>query len=116
MGYRIFRDSRGTEWQTWDVVPRLLDRRVNERRSRTATLGGSNRRSSVDRRVASGPRPSLNAGLDGGWLCFEAAEEKRRLAPIPADWLLCPTERLEQYCSQAMAARRATQELRAMDG
>ena len=110
MGYRVFRDSRGTEWQTWDVVPRLLDRRVNARRSRTATPDGTNRRSAVDRRVSSGPRPSLNTGLDGGWLCFEASEEKRRLAPIPTDWLLCPTERLEQYCAKAAAARRERSE------
>ena len=32
MGYRIFKDSTGTEWQTWDVVPHLAERRVRERR------------------------------------------------------------------------------------
>ena len=36
MGYRIFRDSHGTEWQTWDVIPRMGDRRVSERRNRVA--------------------------------------------------------------------------------
>ena len=105
MGYRIFRDSRGTEWQTWDVVPRLSDRRVSDRRGRVGQPAHSERRLPRDRRVSVGPRPALFAGLEGGWLCFEAQTEKRRLTPIPADWLQCALERLEQYCAQATRTR-----------
>ena len=112
MGYRIFRDSRGTEWQTWSVVPRREERRVNERRSRVAEPLHSDRRSPYDRRILAGVRPALTTGLDAGWLCFEAEEEKRRLSPIPADWERCPAERLEQYCAKATAARRMTRDLR----
>ena len=39
----------------------------------------------------------LTAGLDAGWLCFENAGEKRRLAPIPEDWLRCTAAELERY-------------------
>jgi hypothetical protein len=34
--------------------------------------------------------PTLHAmipeGLRGGWLCFECASAKRRLAPVPTGW------------------------------
>ena len=104
MGYRIFRDSAGTEWQAWDVVPRLSERRLGERRARAAAVPRPERRR-VERRVQAGRRPLLSAGLDNGWLCFEAPVEKRRLAPIPSDWLSCATARLEEYLRAAKLAR-----------
>ena len=106
MSYRIFKDSRGTEWQTWDVVPRLQERRVGDRRARAAQPLFKDRRARIDRRIVPGHRSVLASGLDSGWLCFEADEEKRRLAPIPGDWLRCPNAQLEQYCVQATPARR----------
>lgn len=105
MGYRTFKDSKGTEWHAWDVVPRLEERRVNERRTRPAAPPHSNRRAS-DRRVLSGERAVLATGYRQGWLCFETDVEKRRLSPIPRDWCQCAVERLEQYCAQAKSARR----------
>ena len=106
MGYRIFRDSAGTEWQTWDVVPRLAERRTGERRVAVAIVPRVERRRTPERRVRMGRRPMLSSGLDGGWLCFEARVEKRRLTPIPADWERCPTARLEEYCRSAKPAMR----------
>lgn len=105
MGYRTFRDSHGTEWQAWDVMPQLEERRVSERRSRPAAPPHSELRSG-DRRVLSGERAVLSPLYQQGWLCFDAASEKRRLSPIPADWARCAVERLEQYCAQAQAAPR----------
>jgi hypothetical protein len=106
MGYRVFKDSRGTEWQTWDVVPRLGDRRVSDRRTVSAQPPHSDRRSRTDRRIVAGQRAVLTQGLDCGWLCFEAPSEKRRLSPIPSDWQSCGVDCLEQYCAQAKVARR----------
>jgi len=37
----------------------------------------------------------------GGWLVFESANEKRRLAPVPADWEQLPTEELAALCRKA---------------
>lgn len=111
MGYRIFKDSRGTEWQTWDVVPRLGERRVSERRSVAAQPAHSDRRSRTERRVLIGHRPVLAEGLDRGWLCFEAPREKRRLTPIPSDWLHCAVDSLERYCAEAKPARRISGEI-----
>jgi len=111
MGYRVFRDSRGTEWQTWDVVPRPGERRMSERRGRASISVVVDRRSATDRRILSAPRPLLRSGLDAGWLCFEASHEKRRLAPIPTDWERCPEQQLEQYCAAAKPARRSSLEI-----
>jgi hypothetical protein len=114
MGHRVFKDSQGTEWQTWDVVPQLGDRRTSDRRKQSVSFTHSERRSRTDRRVIAGSRSVLTAGLDAGWLCFETAGEKRRLTPIPADWLHCAVPRLEQYCVGARPARRNTPSLHAL--
>jgi hypothetical protein len=110
MGYRIFRDSQGIEWQTWDVIPRLAERRAPERRraAAVAAIVAVERRRAEDRRMVAGRRPVLSAGLDEGWLCFEATTaEKRRLTPIPVDWLRCDDACLEGYCRQARPAVRS---------
>jgi hypothetical protein len=112
MGYRVFTDSQGIQWQTWDIVPKLAERRAIDRRQRAAAASPratpEERRTSRDRRVVEGRRPLLSAGLDGGWLCFEASIEKRRLTPIPADWLGCDDACLERYCRQAKPAARSS--------
>ena len=106
MGYRVFKDSQGTEWQTWDVVPQLTERREIERRVRIEPVPHADRRRAPDRRVIKGRRPTLTAGLDGGWLCFENDFEKRRLTPIPEDWQRCSAAELERYCQAAKRAPR----------
>src|SRR5215210_1410639 len=96
MGYRVFRDSRGVEWQAWDVVPQLTERREIERRMARKPVDHPDRRRDSDRRIRGGRRPGLTAGLDNGWLCFEGSAEKRRLSPIPLDWQRCTEAQLEQ--------------------
>jgi hypothetical protein len=39
--------------------------------------------------------------LRSGWLTFESANARRRLAPIPADWESVPVARLREYCLAA---------------
>ncbi|MDB4881859.1 MAG: hypothetical protein JWL95_625 [Gemmatimonadetes bacterium] len=106
MGYRVFRDSRGAEWQAWDVIPQLTERREIERRMQRVPVEHADRRRDPDRRHTKGRRPVLTAGLDNGWLCFETNVEKRRLAPIPLDWLRCTEAQLERYCESAKRAPR----------
>ena len=107
MGYRDFRDSDGVEWQAWDVVPQLVERRrVLRRATRNAAWRAIERRTGIDRRIMSTRRPTLGDGLGHGWLCFESRAEKRRLVPVPADWLRCREDKLEAYLRQATPARR----------
>jgi len=41
-------------------------------------------------------------GLEGGWVCFQAGEEKRRLVPVPRDWDRCAEEEMERYLNRAV--------------
>ena len=108
MGYRNFTDSEGHEWQAWDVVPQLAERRKTERRVSVAPSVVIERRGLVERRLLSGKRPVLLQGLNGGWLCFEASHEKRRLTPVPQDWMRCAISQLEKYCRMATPANRVS--------
>jgi hypothetical protein len=73
----------------------------------------------VEWRVSFTPRGSdavsrenyLPEAYRGGWLVFESAQEKRRLAPVPANWEQLTTAELAALCSKA-----STQPARARAG
>lgn len=71
MAVRSFLDPDGREWSVWDVVP-----------SRTSEL-------------------FLPATMADGWLCFEAAHEKRRLHPVSAQWEALDEAALWALCQTA---------------
>jgi hypothetical protein len=56
--HRLLRDGRGVRWDVFAVY--------------------------TDARIAA--RWRLEPPFSRGWLCFESAGEKRRLAPIPPEW------------------------------
>ena len=60
-----FVDESGTSWDVFEVYP------------------------SEERTVARVP-----VAFRSGWLCFQSATERRRLAPIPFDWMNWDVERL----------------------
>ena len=73
----------------------------------------SERRSGDDRRVGEKPqgvtRATIAPEFTYGWLCFETAGEKRRLAPVPEGWDRAEDEMIEQWCCTAKpVARRKT--------
>jgi hypothetical protein len=109
MGYRNFLDTNGIEWQAWDIVPQLAERRATERRAARLAVTTERRRAN-ERRHEGGGRPVLSRGFSAGWLCFDALLEKRRLAPAPADWLVCCLARLEEYLRAAVPAPRGLTE------
>lgn len=84
MAFRTFLDPDGREWQVWDVVP-----------SREGEFGTRS--------------PGyLPAEMAEGWLCFEAAGEKRRLTPYPVDWEARDDAAIHALCRDALpVARRA---------
>lgn len=108
MGLRHFRDSGGSDWRVWDVVPYAAsptERRANERReAASGAYTGPERRSGRDRRLRT---PTLlTPGLEGGWLCFECEAEKRRLSPIPRGWSEVAEHELESLLLRARAVGR----------
>ena len=70
---RHFRDSAGIEWCVLQTEPQP-DRSSRQR---------------------------LPEEFRGGWLVFESANEKRRLAPFPSDWPALADRELLQLLSQA---------------
>ena len=87
---RAFTDSAGLEWQVWEVLPSKLG---PETISHSLT------------------HAKLQAAYADGWLCFEAGDQKRRLAPIPSGWQFRDKSVLEQLCAEAtpVPARRTTE-------
>lgn len=76
---RLFLDVLGTEWEVWEVYPRLVERRLlRERRAA--------RRHSVERRHVPVGRPTLPRQILGGWLAFQSKHERRRVIPVPDGW------------------------------
>jgi hypothetical protein len=51
--------------------------------------------------VAPGNPDLVAEDMRTGWLCFESAHEKRRLAPIPATWQEAPDEELLELLDEA---------------
>ncbi len=102
MAYREFHDAAGAKWRVWDVYPQFLDRRASQDR-RDPGRDGDERRADLS-------RIHVSPGLAEGWLCFERDdEEKRRLAPIPRDWVVASERQLSEYCEGASPVeRRAT--------
>jgi hypothetical protein len=102
MALRTFVDSKGREWQAFDVIPRVVERRAYDRRAGASAVPGVAERRDADRRVSVGRRSAL-AALSAGWLCFEPTRgtERRRLSPIPADWRQCSDSSIERYCAAA---------------
>lgn len=46
--------------------------------------------------------------LKGGWLTFESADTRKRLAPIPRGWEEASVEKLDLMCRAAEIVRRRT--------
>jgi hypothetical protein len=102
----MYNDSTGTEWQVWDIVPRIHERRNVETADRRVEIipiaFADRRRVENARRSKSGIRRGyLRGSFAHGWLCFESQHEKRRLSPIPNDWTSCDDDRLEAYSRSA---------------
>jgi hypothetical protein len=46
--------------------------------------------------------------FQGGWLLFQSATTKKRLAPYPDDWRSMPDAELEKLCAKARTAPSVT--------
>jgi hypothetical protein len=81
MAVRTFESPDGATWSVWEVIPD----RVSEFRS----TNGSH----------------LPRDMADGWLCFDCGTEKRRLAPLPANWQERSEEDLRFWCRAAVPVR-----------
>jgi hypothetical protein len=97
MPHRQFHDSVGRVWEVWEVIPERSERR--RRPSPTPPAGLS-----YERRHRTEFRATPD-GMAAGWLCFETGTEKRRLAPVPAEWAAMSNEELDRLCHSATPAK-----------
>lgn len=87
-GYRTFLDARGKVWEVWMVHPSSIERRRMERRSPVENaVFLIEQRVLGDRRSNIGTRGAVATEYSTGWLCFASDGEKRRLAPVPTNWM-----------------------------
>src|SRR5207253_7045814 len=87
-GYRTFLDGRGRLWEVWMVHPSSIERRKMERRSPVENaVFLIEQRVLGDRRTQVGTRGNVASEYSNGWLCFASNGEKRRLAPVPVNWM-----------------------------
>ena len=80
MGLREFRDGEGVLWKTWQVTADSLDDRTRAE--------------------------DYMKEWQEGWLCFESATARRRLAEFPADWAELPDSALEELLKRAQPVAR----------
>lgn len=98
-GYRTFLDPRGKLWEVWMVHPSSIERRRMERRSPVENaVFLIEQRVMGDRRAQPGMRGAVATEFSSGWLCFASHGEKRRLAPVPVNWMSANDGQVAEWC------------------
>lgn len=101
-GYRTFLDTRGKVWEVWMVHPSSIERRKMERRTPVENaVNLIEQRVLGDRRANSGTRGAVATEFSSGWLCFAGNGEKRRLAPVPVNWMSANDSQVAEWCRMA---------------
>jgi hypothetical protein len=98
-GYRTFVDPRGRVWEVWMVHPSSIERRKMERRSPVENaVHLIEQRVLGDRRSSIGTRGAIASEFSTGWLCFASGGEKRRLVPVPVNWMSANDNQVAEWC------------------
>jgi hypothetical protein len=101
-GYRTFLDARGRVWEVWMVHPSSIERRKMERRTPVENaVRLIELRVLGDRRANLGTRGEVASEFSSGWLCFASDGEKRRLAPVPVNWISANESQVAEWCRMA---------------
>ena len=81
------------------VHPSSIERRRMERRSPVENaVFLIEQRVLGDRRANIGTRGAVASEFSTGWLCFASAGEKRRLAPVPVNWMSANDSQVAEWC------------------
>lgn len=96
---REFIDLNGSRWVVWEVHPMLAERRHGAPDTRPHPR--------VERRAHDRPRAQVRAEYSDGWLVFECATERRRVAPIPHEWEALAEHALAELCERGERAPRS---------
>jgi hypothetical protein len=81
------------------VHPSSIERRKMERRSRVENaVHLIEERVLGDRRSATISRGAVASEYSSGWLCFASDGEKRRLVPVPVNWMSANDGQVAEWC------------------
>jgi hypothetical protein len=81
------------------VHPSSIERRRMERRSPVENaVFLIEQRVMGDRRATPGARSAVASEFSSGWLCFASIGEKRRLAPVPVNWMSANDGQVAEWC------------------
>jgi len=81
------------------VHPSSIERRKAERRSPVENaVHLIEQRVLGDRRSSRGTRGEISSEYSAGWLCFASDGEKRRLVPVPVNWMSANDAQLAEWC------------------
>ena len=99
-GHRTFLDARGNVWEVWMVHPSSIERRKMERRTPVENaVNLIEQRVLGDRRANAGTRGgAVSSEFSSGWLCFSSNGERRRLAPVPVNWMSANDSQVAEWC------------------
>jgi hypothetical protein len=81
------------------VHPSSIERRKMERRSPIENaVHLIEQRVLGDRRSVRGTRGEVASEYSTGWLCFASDGEKRRLVPVPVNWMSANDGQVAEWC------------------
>ena len=81
------------------VHPSSIERRKMERRSHVENaVNLIEQRVLGDRRSSRGTRGEIASEYSTGWLCFASDGEKRRLVPVPVNWMSANDGQVSEWC------------------
>jgi hypothetical protein len=81
------------------VHPSSIERRKMERRSPVENaVFLIEQRVLGTRRESTGTRGAVASEFSAGWLCFASEGEKRRLVPVPVNWMSANDSQVAEWC------------------
>lgn len=87
MTHRKIKDATGKPWDVWEVYPSAVEERMSGEYPAVPNIDGS----PGEKRDV---RIRLPPALQSGWLAFQAGNDRRRLAPIPTNWISLDNDEL----------------------
>jgi hypothetical protein len=94
MTHRKIKDGVGRGWDVWEVYPSAVEQRMS---GEYPAIGAGNPVPAEKREM----RIRVPSALQDGWLAFQSGQERRRLAPIPENWVTLDEDALLRLLASA---------------
>ena len=85
----------------WSIRPRSSAGKIERRTKVENAVYLIEQRILGERRKVVGSRVAVASEYSNGWLCFTRDGERRRLAPVPTNWMSANETQLAEWCRVA---------------